>query len=196
MLLKMSAQKRPLAWVVALVLVLLVTPAGFAQGEGSAALLPGAFGEAYDSLDEETQVLCRQYIDVAIDALLEKTREEAQNYDIDGYVEILHTTVFLIPGTPSPDLTDMQRKIYDQYYQDQACIVSFVILDNYMQMDGPLFGEVTGRNGSYAIGMDGEVSQLSLAQIRGRMYASPIMPGMRIINFGGSFNQIHVVKAQ
>lgn len=190
---KRLIRKRLLAWIATCVLVFSAVPTSFAQSANDSALLPGAFGEAYDSLDEATLDLCKQYMDAALPALLQEVKDDIQLSGTDAYVEILHTTVYLIPETPSPDLTDIQQRIYEKYYQDLVSIVAFVVLDNYMQMEGPFYGEVTGVYEGYAIGKDGEASPLSLRKIRSQMYTNPVLPGMRIINFGSSFNQIHVV---
>lgn len=157
-------------------------------------VLPGAFGESIDMMDGATRERCIEYADRAREALLgdfERVMEEMRQ---EGYLQILQTTL-LLPGSLPPDATDTDRAIWAELYEGVACVVSFVTIDNSMNLSGVPYAEVSGRFGDYAVLPDGSVKSVSLRGIRGRFFADPVVPGVRVINMGSHCNGIYTPAA-
>lgn len=162
---------------------------------GSAALaestekyvLPGAFGESYDALNEAERALCAQYADDALDQLQQQIKEER----LPTYVQVLQTTVILIDEEQPAGLSDIEQKTWDEYYRGKTCIVSFIVLENYFDDENKPLMTYAARECDYVGARDGTWEPISLKAVSSRIYANPVFPGMRMINMGGYCNSIY-----
>lgn len=150
-------------------------------------VLPGAFGESIDTLDDAISARCIGYADRALRKLLEDFELAAQGIPQSGYLQILQTTL-LLPETQPPDATDIERAIWAEIYESTACVVSFVVIDNSLNAGVVPYAEFTGRFGDYAVRQDGSVESVSLRGIRNHFFTDPVVPGVRVINMGSYYN--------
>ena len=171
----------------ALLLALLLLTGTLAHAD----VLPGAFGEAIDALDEATRDLCIQAGDSALAQLIADVQQYNEKTEQRGYLQVLQTTI-LLPETQPDDATEIERKIWAEYYADVLCVVSFVAIDNVLNADDAPYASYSGLFSDYAVLRDGSVEKASLRAIRSKYFVGPVLPGVRVINMGGHFNGIHI----
>lgn len=177
-------------------LLALALPCGAnARAEAKAIdVLPGAFGESIDMMDDETSERCIEYADRALEALLRDFERFVESSPQKGYLQILQTTL-LLPGSLPPDATETDRAIWAELYEGAACVVSFVTIDNSMNVSDVSYAEFSGRFDDYAVLLDGSVKSVSLRGIRSRFFADPVVPGIRVINMGSHYNAVYTAPA-
>lgn len=150
-------------------------------------VLPGAFGESIDALDDATSGLCIEYADRALQKMLEDFAQDAVQAPGAAYLQILQTTL-LLPESLPPDANNIDRAIWAELYEDALCVVSFVTIDNSLNFSDVLYADHTGSFGDYIVRKDGSVEKVLLRAIRSRFFAGPIVPGVRVINMGSHYN--------
>lgn len=183
----------------ALLLALALPYGANARAEAKAIdVLPGAFGEAIDTLDDALGGRCIEYADRALQALLKDFEyyfeSMIEGTPQKGYLQILQTTL-LLPESLPPDATDTERAVWAELYDGTACIVSFVTIDNSMNLSDVSYAGVSGLIGDYAVLPDGSVKSVSLRGIRSRFFAGPVVPGVRVINMGSHYNTHYTLPA-
>ncbi len=166
-----------------------------ARAAESGHVLPGAFGEAIDTLDAQARALVTQYADLALQSLLDACSRGPDDPDAGPlsricYLQIVQTTVYLIGDEPK-NAGAVQRRIWQDYYKDVACVVSFSAIDDALNYGDVPYAGFSGLIGEYAVRSDGTVEDFSLKNIRARMFEDPIIPGTRVINLGDSYNAVY-----
>lgn len=174
-------------------LLLLAVASSLACAEAKALdVLPDAFGEALDGLDEATIRWCVGRADRALAQLLEDFARDVGDRPQGGYLQMLQTTL-LLPGQKPAEMTGAEEEIWRELFGDGGCVVSFVTLDDGLHLGAVPYAEYTGRYGDYAVGKNGSVASLSLRAIHTRYFKDPVLPGVRVINMGSFYSGIYTI---
>lgn len=111
---------------------------------------------------------------------------EQQGYHGTGYLEILHTTVYLV--------SDAAAKEVDGLEGIEAVVVFTTLADYYglEETKEPL--RVSGVTGSYICNHNGDVRSAGgtdyMLELMMRSYRSPIVDGVTVVNLGTKYNQV------
>ena len=177
----------------ALLLCLLCAGGALALAEGDAPAAQASRGTLDDALLETVAPLVelakgKLYADW--DASVQKGPPST------GKLEIVHTILLLLDEEQPEGASEMQRKLWADYYADMRCVVCFTVIGDYYgsasgyvsALPGTMFGE-------YGITEAGEAALLPLSAIRAKTFADPIVPGMTLYDAGALYNETYTSPA-